>query len=93
MVVSDTLGRFPFAIAQFRKPIGNPSATLDRYTAPNEHPTSTSGGGVMTYGGRVVEIMERHTRSDGVLMVLTRWYDARTGHNMTTWVRADEVTP
>jgi hypothetical protein len=47
----------------------------------------------MTYGGRVVEILERHTRADGVLMVLTRWYDARTGHNMTTWVRADEVTP
>jgi len=42
------------------------------------------------YAGRVVTILEQHTRSDGVLMFLVGWYDAHSGH-VSHWVRADEV--
>ena len=42
------------------------------------------------YAGRVVEILEQHTRSDGVLMLLVGWYDAHSGR-VCHWVRADEV--
>ena len=42
------------------------------------------------YAGRVVEVLERHTRSDGVLMLLIGWWDVYTGQ-VKQWVRADEV--
>ena len=42
------------------------------------------------YAGRAVEILEQHTRSDGVLMLLIGWWDVYTGQ-VTQWVRADEV--
>lgn len=43
------------------------------------------------HAGRVVEVLEMHTRSDGVLMYLIGWHDVYTGQ-VTMWVRADEVT-
>ena len=49
------------------------------------------GRAMRMHAGRVVEILEQHTRSDGVLMYLVGWRDVYTGQ-MTMWVRADEVT-
>ena len=40
--------------------------------------------------GRPVEVLERHVRADGVVMVLVSWRDAYMGQ-VTQWVRADEV--
>ena len=42
------------------------------------------------WAGRIVEILERHTASDGRRLLLIGWYDASYGQ-MTQWVSADEV--
>ena len=46
---------------------------------------------MMMHAGRVVEVLEMHTRADGVLMYLIGWHDVDAGA-VTMWVRADEVT-
>lgn len=42
------------------------------------------------WAGRVVEILEQHTSTAGVLLLLVGWYEASHGQ-MTQWVAADEV--
>jgi hypothetical protein len=46
---------------------------------------------MIMHAGRVVEVLEMHTRVDGVLMYLIGWHDVYTGQ-VIMWVRADEVT-
>ena len=45
----------------------------------------------MMYHGKMVEVLEQHTRSDGVLMLLVSWHDVYSGRVMIG-VRADEVS-